>query len=454
MGNTDAATGFEQHGFVNVLVAVAAALEGADASEASVVLADPDGAELATTLAAWPVEQAEQVRSVFRSIGTCSIDEPVSDLAALGLPRPPKECSYDHCDRARRVPLRARQPATASTPSTAPSPASPPGSGTSSSTWPACWGTRCSPGRASTFMAQGYDRWVQVRAEVRDRLAREVPDEVLFPLADVTLHLPVEVADYVDFRLGAPRLEPGTALPAAEPRPPHAQLEAPAHRLPRPGGHDRRVGHGDRAPHGQRKGPDDPAPVFGPSVRLDIEAELGFIVGTGSALGDPIPVEEAGGTCSVSCCSTTGRPATSRPGSTCRSGRTSASRSPPPSHPGWCRCSPCRRRRCPRRSRIRGRCPTSRRGWGLDVDLEVTWNGEVVTRPPYGEMYWSPAQMLAHLTVNGASTRTGDLFASGTISGPEKDTRGAFIELTWGGTEPVQVAGSPAPSSRTVTRCC
>jgi len=83
--NTDAATGFEQHGFVNVLVAVAAALEGADASEASVVLADPDGAELATTLAAWPVGQAEQVRSVFRSIGTCSIDEPVSDLAALGL---------------------------------------------------------------------------------------------------------------------------------------------------------------------------------------------------------------------------------------------------------------------------------------------------------------------------------------------------------------------------------
>jgi fumarylacetoacetase len=56
-------------------------------------------------------------------------------------------------------------------------------------------------------------------------------------------------------------------------------------------------------------------------------------------------------------------------------------------------------------------------------------------------MYWSPAQMLAHLTVNGASTRAGDLFASGTISGPGKDTRGAFIELTWGGTEPVHVAG-------------
>jgi fumarylacetoacetase len=56
-------------------------------------------------------------------------------------------------------------------------------------------------------------------------------------------------------------------------------------------------------------------------------------------------------------------------------------------------------------------------------------------------MYWSPAQMLAHLTVNGASTRTGDLYASGTVSGPERSQSGAFIELTWGGKEPVKVNG-------------
>jgi len=74
--------------------------------------------------------------------------------------------------------------------------------------------------------------------------------------------------------------------------------------------------------------------------------------------------------------------------------------------------------------------------WGLDVDLAVEWNGEVVSRPPYRTMYWSPAQMLAHLTVNGASTRPGDLFASGTISGPEPETRGSFLELSWGGKEP------------------
>ncbi len=73
---------------------------------------------------------------------------------------------------------------------------------------------------------------------------------------------------------------------------------------------------------------------------------------------------------------------------------------------------------------------------GLDIDVEVVLNGEVVSRPPYRSMYWSPAQMLAHLTVNGASVRTGDLFASGTISGPEPGQRGSFLELSWGGKEP------------------
>ena len=80
------------------------------------------------------------------------------------------------------------------------------------------------------------------------------------------------------------------------------------------------------------------------------------------------------------------------------------------------------------------------RGQGLDIDVEVVLNGEVVARPPYSSMYWSPAQMLAHLTVNGATLRPGDLIGSGTISGPEKDTRGCFLELTWSGEEPVTLA--------------
>ncbi len=73
---------------------------------------------------------------------------------------------------------------------------------------------------------------------------------------------------------------------------------------------------------------------------------------------------------------------------------------------------------------------------GLDIDVEIVLDGEVVSRPPYRTMYWAPAQMLAHLTVNGASTRPGDLFASGTISGPDPDTRGSLLELSWGGQQP------------------
>ena len=55
-------------------------------------------------------------------------------------------------------------------------------------------------------------------------------------------------------------------------------------------------------------------------------------------------------------------------------------------------------------------------------------------------MYWTVAQQLAHLTVNGAALRTGDLFASGTVSGPDREQRGSFLELSWNGAEPVTLA--------------
>ena len=92
---------------------------------------------------------------------------------------------------------------------------------------------------------------------------------------------------------------------------------------------------------------------------------------------------------------------------------------------------------------------------GLAIDVEVELGGEVVSRPPYASMYWSPAQMLAHLTANGASVRPGDLFASGTISGP--GPRPARLvpgaELGRPGAVP-RSAASSGRSSRTATRSC
>jgi fumarylacetoacetase len=86
---------------------------------------------------------------------------------------------------------------------------------------------------------------------------------------------------------------------------------------------------------------------------------------------------------------------------------------------------------------------------GLDLALTVRWNGTAVSAPPFAAMYWTPAQQLAHLTVNGASVRTGDLYASGTVSGPGRDQVGSFLELSRGGAEPVRLGDG---SERTFLR--
>jgi 2-keto-4-pentenoate hydratase/2-oxohepta-3-ene-1,7-dioic acid hydratase in catechol pathway len=135
---------------------------------------------------------------------------------------------------------------------------------------------------------------VAVRREITERVAGEIPGEAVHALEDVTLHLPVEVADYVDFYAS----EHHAANLGRLFRPDNPEPLMPNWKhLP--------VGYHGRAssivvsgtdivrPRGQRKGTDDAVPVFGPSVRLDIEAELGFLVGTGTAMGDTVPVEEA-----------------------------------------------------------------------------------------------------------------------------------------------------------------
>jgi fumarylacetoacetase len=74
---------------------------------------------------------------------------------------------------------------------------------------------------------------------------------------------------------------------------------------------------------------------------------------------------------------------------------------------------------------------------GLDLSLRLAINGTAVSRPPFARMSWGFAQQLAHMTVNGATVRPGDLFASGTVSGPDRGDRGCLLELTWGASEPL-----------------
>jgi fumarylacetoacetase len=293
------------------------------------------------------------------------------------------------------------------------------------------------------FMAQGYDRWVAVRERITALVTGEVPDAAVHPVDAVTLHLPIEVADYVDFYASEHHASNVGRLfrPDAEPLLPNWK------HLP--------VGYHGRAgtvlvsgtdivrPSGQRKGPGDPAPVFGPSTRLDIEAELGFVVGTGTPLNTPIAPDHFArhvfGAVLLNDWSARDIQAWEYVPLGPNLGKSFATSISPWVVP----ILALEAARIPLPGQDPQPLPYLResRPWGLDVDLVVEWNGEEVSRPPYREMYWSPAQMLAHLTVNGASSRTGDLYGSGTISGPEKHQRGAFLELSWGGKEPLTVKG-------------
>ena len=295
------------------------------------------------------------------------------------------------------------------------------------------------------FMATGPACWADARARITGMVADDaVPDGAVHPLGDVELTLPFEVADYVDFYASeAHASNLGRLFRPGNPEP----LLPNWRHLP-VGYHGRAgtvvvSGTGIVRPCGQRKGPADPAPVFGPSVRLDIEAELGFVVGVGSPLGAPVTTADFAdrvfGVVLVNDWSARDLQAWEYVPLGPHLGKSFAT-----SVAAWVTpLAALAAARVPLPGQQPPVLPYLREeaDWGLDIDLAVEWNGEVVSRPPYASMYWSPAQMLAHLTVNGASTRTGDLFASGTISGPAKDQRGALIELTWGGAEPITVKG-------------
>ena len=281
------------------------------------------------------------------------------------------------------------------------------------------------------FMAAGPAAWARTREALAALRGDARADAHRHPLDAVALHLPFVVADYVDFYAS---LHHATNLgrmfrPGGEPLLPNWR------RLP--------VGYHGRAgtvvvsgtdivrPCGQYLGADG-EPVFGPTRRLDLELELGFVIGTPSAHGERVRIERALehvfgvvllddwsardlqaweyqplgpflGKSFATSVSAWVTPLDALP----RTAR-------PPQEP-----EPLAYLREP--------------PWALDVPLEVEVGGERVAATNASELYWSPAQMIAHLTANGASLRTGDLLGSGTISGAGEGERGSLIELGWNG---------------------
>ncbi|MER8069742.1 fumarylacetoacetase [Streptomyces sp. NPDC094034] len=300
------------------------------------------------------------------------------------------------------------------------------------------------------LMAAGRTAWRDVRraltAWVTVPAHRADIEPLLHPLGSVTLHLPYEIADYVDFyasehhatNVGRIFRPDGDALPANWKH------------LP--------IGYHGRAgtivvsgtdvtrPSGQRKAPSDPVPVFGPSVKLDIEAEVAFVVGTPSRQGSAVEQtsfrDHVFGLSLLNDWSARdiqaweyvplgpflGKSfATSVSAWVTPLEALDAARVAPP-------------------ARTAELLPylddaADEEPGGFDLRISVSLNGQVISEPPFSTMYWTAAQQLAHMTVNGASLRTGDVFASGTVSGAEREQRGSLLELTWNGTEPLELPG-------------
>ncbi|GAA2379335.1 MULTISPECIES: fumarylacetoacetase [Streptomyces] len=305
------------------------------------------------------------------------------------------------------------------------------------------------------LLAAGRPVWQSVRAALRDWLGnpahRETVSPLLLPLHPpaesprLTFHLPFDVADYVDFYASEHHATNVGRIfrPDGEPLTPNWK------HLP--------IGYHGRAgtvvvsgtpvvrPSGQRRPPGTEAPGFGPSRRLDIEAEVGFVVGTPSELGSPVPMaafrDHVFGVALLNDWSARDIQAWEYVPLGPFLGKSFATSLSPWITPldalEHARTAPPRRTH-PLLPYLDDTGPDAE-PQGLDLRLSVYLNGTLISEPPFSAMYWTAAQQLAHLTANGASLRTGDLFASGTVSGPEPGQRGCLLELTWSGAEPLRL---------------
>ncbi|GAA4997262.1 fumarylacetoacetate hydrolase family protein [Pseudonocardia tropica] len=275
--------------------------------------------------------------------------------------------------------------------------------------------------------------WLRGWREDHERAAAyRLPDEGLVPV------LPFAVADYVDFYACEQHARNAGLIfrPDAE-----DPLTPNWRRIPL-GYHGRSgtvrvTGTPVARPSGQR-GPDD----FGPCAKLDFEAELGFVLG--GPVPGPVGIDDAAdhvlGVVLLNDWSARdiqffeSRPlgphlgksfATSISAWVTPLDELSAARVPLPAHDP-----------APLPYLTPGEPAL-----GLDLDLAVRVNGELVASPPARDLYWSPEQMVAHLTSGGAGLRAGDLLGSGTVSGPERSGFGSMLELSWNGRDPVALAG-------------
>lgn len=305
------------------------------------------------------------------------------------------------------------------------------------------------------LLGAGREAWTKVRARLVDLLCRDTArldgldrDRLLVPQSQARMSMPFHVGDYVDFYSS---IEHATNL--GKIFRPDAEALLPNWRWIPIGYHGRSStividGTPVVRPCGQRKAPAETVPEFAPSRMLDIELEVGFVTGPGNRIGTRIPVEAARdhifGVVLVNDWSARDiqaweyqplGPFLGKSFATSISPwlvtldalepyRVAGPRQEPEPLP-YLRCT---------------------RPWNFDIALEVELQTqrmreegsapESISRSNFKYMYWNMAQQLAHASANGTAVRPGDLYASGTISGPDRGSYGSFIEMTWRGARP------------------
>ncbi|HEX5274130.1 MAG TPA: fumarylacetoacetase [Candidatus Rubrimentiphilum sp.] len=303
----------------------------------------------------------------------------------------------------------------------------------------------------------GRSAWTDLRSRLQDLLASSSPiaseDRAAFIVArnSARMIIPFEVRDYVDFYSS---LEHATNLgkimrPGSEPLLPNWR------HLP--------VGYHGRAatvvvdgtpvvrPRGQIK-TESGRPEFAPTAMLDIELEVGFVTGGGPALGEPIPIDRARehifGLVLVNDWSARDIQAWEYQPLGPFLGKSFATSISP-----WVVTLDALE---PYRTALPNQDPAplphlrAAQDSNYDIALEIALRtekmrrehaaAEIISRSNFKYLYWSMAQQLAHAASNGASISPGDLFASGTISGPDAGSYGSLIELTWRGTKPLKLS--------------
>lgn len=309
----------------------------------------------------------------------------------------------------------------------------------------------------NAFMALGQDAWKETRITIQDllrlgnRTLQDNPDlmaRALIPQSAVTMHLPADIGDYTDFYSSR---EHATNVGAMFRGKENALMPNWLHLPVAYHGRASSVvvsGTDIHRPHGQTKADDAPAPRFGPSFSMDFELEMGFFVGPGSDLGQPIRVIDAPahifGMVLVNDWSARDiQKWEYQPLGPFLAKNLATSISP------WVvTMDALEPFRCPGPVQDPAPLPylRSQGERAYDIHLEVSIQSaamqspQVITRSNFRYLYWNMCQQLAHHTITGCNMRPGDLLASGTISGPQPEMYGSLLELTWRGENPVTLS--------------